>query len=85
MWFLCLLRDVRLTRCCRYSVRYRAVFLPTAAGLHTMSVTHRETVKLWVDGVHIIDSSSSGGTSVTVSATINLPQTNTYEQRAVRL
>ncbi len=61
---------------CRYSVRYRAVLQPTAAGLHTMSVTHRESVKLWVDGVSVIDSASSGGTSVTVSGTINLPLTN---------
>jgi hypothetical protein len=63
-------------RGCRYSVRYRAVLQPTSAGLHTMSVTHRESVKLWVDGVSLIDSASSGGTSVTVSGTINLPLTN---------
>jgi hypothetical protein len=58
-------------------VRYRAVFQPTAAGAHTISVTHREIVKLWVDGVSLIDSASSGGTSLTVSATINLPLANT--------
>jgi hypothetical protein len=61
---------------CRYSVRYRAALQPTAAGLHTMSITHRESVKMWVDGVSLIDSVSSGGTSVTVTGTISLPLTN---------
>ncbi len=42
-----------------------------------MSVTHRETVKLWVDGVSVVDSVSSGGVPVTISGTINLPLTNT--------
>ena len=62
---------------CSYSVRYRAAYLPTAAGLHTFSVTHRESAKLWVDGVSLIDSLSSGGVSVSVTGTIGLPLTNT--------
>jgi len=61
---------------CRYSVRYRAVFRPSVAGAHTFSITHKESAKLWVDGVSLIDSTSSGGASVTVSGTINLPLTN---------
>ncbi len=71
----CDLNLIRVSR--RYCVRYRAVLQPTSAGVHTMSVTHREVVKLWVDGVSIVDSVSSGGASVTVSGTINLPLTNT--------
>jgi hypothetical protein len=59
-----------------YSVRYRAAYLPTAAGVHTFSITHRESVKLWVDGVSLIDSLSSTGASVTVTGTISLPLAN---------
>ncbi len=67
----------RCDACCRYSVRYRAVFQPTTAGVHTVSVTHREYVKLWVDGLSIVESLSSGGAALTVSGTINLPLANT--------
>ena len=71
----CGLHLMRVLR--RFSVRYRAVFQPTTAGVHTMSVTHRETVKLLVDGVSVVDAVSSGGVPVTISGTINLPLTNT--------
>ena len=52
------------------------MFRPSVAGAHTFSITHKEAAKLWVDGVSLIDSTSSGGVSVNATAIISLPLTN---------
>jgi hypothetical protein len=63
-----------------WSVRFMGSYKPTQSGNHIFSFTVTEKIKAYVDGALVADTYTTGysGGAITVSSTINFPDTNTF-------